>query len=489
MTNYLLNANDYSWSNALLWGNCFRHGEKAITSRGLNQVIHFGLALIEMIPLIGQIAAVFEKTLAHLFLPVDLNDKVVLLAVKNSKLDKRVHDVFSRINSRKLVSCDVDLSNKSLREASKHLLQNNSDKLNPLVISKSEFVSKDFVEHLMRNKADSAIGVKYKPGDKITNMEGALHTFVTPLCPITMQGDYKYSNGHNLISIGNNQGRNVILSAAIHPDFELDKNSEVVMKLAEVKGSACEGQQLPNDFKPFCVSTGTQRLDDYEEKLQKHMVYYLTENHRLPASSEVKKVLKYDEAIQLIEKLINSKDVQGDLKDQYVEVNGHVLVLEVLLNIYIQQVLNEFSVLESTLSQGYVYTIDPPSIFVQQLGGDHVQLLNRLQMLAFKAVQQKLVFKNLRVVGFNDYADPGAISLFKKIFPDKTVCSKVNLFADKGYYSGENKLALVLHNNSDAFGQNIETEGPTSMDGVIGSYSDAAWQLDRKRTSLLKHIV
>lgn len=49
--------------------------------------------------------------------------------------------------------------------------------------------------------------------------------------------------------------------------------------------------------------------------------------------------------------------------------------------------------------------------------------------------------------------------------------------------------ALVLHNNSDAFGQNIETEGETSMDGVIGYNSDAAVQLERGRSDLVNIIV
>ncbi len=47
----------------------------------------------------------------------------------------------------------------------------------PPVISKSEFIPSQMVTQLMRNKKDTAIGVKYLSGDLITNMEGALHTF------------------------------------------------------------------------------------------------------------------------------------------------------------------------------------------------------------------------------------------------------------------------------------------------------------------------
>ena len=48
---------------------------------------------------------------------------------------------------------------------------------------------------------------------------------------------------------------------------------------------------------------------------------------------------------------------------------------------------------------------------------------------------------------------------------------------------------LVIHNNSDGFGQNIETEGMVgSLDGAIGSSSSAAASLERNRKDLLDFI-
>jgi len=52
------------------------------------------------------------------------------------------------------------------------------------VISSSEFVPRNFVEHLMRDKSDTACGVKLGVKsrgipDSITNMEGAMHSLVT----------------------------------------------------------------------------------------------------------------------------------------------------------------------------------------------------------------------------------------------------------------------------------------------------------------------
>lgn len=48
---------------------------------------------------------------------------------------------------------------------------------------------------------------------------------------------------------------------------------------------------------------------------------------------------------------------------------------------------------------------------------------------------------------------------------------------------------LVLHNNSDGFGQNIETEGVSSLDGALGVYSSAAAGLHRKRKDLMEVVV
>jgi len=49
---------------------------------------------------------------------------------------------------------------------------------------------------------------------------------------------------------------------------------------------------------------------------------------------------------------------------------------------------------------------------------------------------------------------------------------------------------LVVHNNSDGFGQNIETEYALgSLDGAVGSNSSAAASLYRGREDLLDFIL
>ena len=156
------------------------------------------------------------------------------------------------------------------------------------------------------------------------------------------------------------------------------------------------------------------------------------------------------------------------------KVGRSILSLEILFQVYVHQIRNEFSVLNPNAPQGYIYTIDPPWIFAKEIGRSEggVLILNRLQALAFRAVSSKGLFSNLKQLGFNDYDDKSMIELFKQILPNVTISSKSALFDAAGNYKGPQGLALVVHNNSDGFGQNIEWEGPSSMDGVIGTYSD-----------------
>lgn len=418
------------------------------------------------------------------------------IQVANVQDKEKISKEFAKVNSAQLVAIDVNLQD---REA---FLKSTTRETSPPIVSKSEFVSDAMASHLMRNKKDSACGVKYQSGDVITNMEGAMHTFLTPVTTTTMVGDYVYRGYHDISHFDQGLGREVILSGAVQPDFELSGRDEVVMKLVEVKDQEVVGQKLAKEFTPLWQQVGhdkgefKKRLPEYEKELQSHMVYNLTRDHKLPKRSDLQdnQIHTPENAVKLIEEQIKtpSDDLVGALKLSFVTLNGHVLSLEALFQLYIQQMENEFSVLEKMLPQGYIYTIDPPAIFATQIGGDrNVDLLNRLQILALVHLKQKgFSFENLKMIAFNDYKDKGASQLLQALFQDKTIVSKSELFkGEDGKFSCREPFALVLHNNSDAFGQNIETEGVGgSMDAAIGNCSDAACHLRRKREDLLAFV-
>jgi hypothetical protein len=374
----------------------------------------------------------------------------------------------------------------------------------PPCISGSEFVPSSMIEHLMRNKKDSAIGVKFQhgkhPPDAITNMEGAIHTFVTPLVLATIHGDYVYSHGHGVSQYdsvnGMQQARKVIISAQVQPDFE---GPDVMQALCTLQDRPIVGEPLPHGFSILSVTEkqSSSRRAAYNASLQRHIVFHLTKAHRLPSQQETEhSPWNLDQAIAFLEDLIRSSSprfngIQGRCIRPH---KGTVLSLEMLFQTALHQLRNELSALEILSPQGYIYTSDPPAIFAAQIGAT---ILNRLQFAALKSLSAENHFKGMRVFAFNDYLDKPAVKLLKHALETQKhvkVVSKSALFqGPKGTYYAlpvtEGAL-LVLHNNSDAFGQNIETEkGFGSMDAVFGVYSNAAACLEKTRPDLLSNVM
>ncbi|TVY17110.1 hypothetical protein LARI1_G007431 [Lachnellula arida] len=393
----------------------------------------------------------------------------------------------------------------------------------PPLISTSPFVPRNMVEHLMRKKKNSALNVKFVSGrrnaqgraDEISNMEGAMHTFVTPAMAAVMTGDYRYSAGHGVTRFGDREGvrrvRNVVLSASIQMDFE---GPHVMLELARLRGEEVRGRDLGVDADAeLRILSGEEKQDDglrneYDGLLRRHMVYHLTKNHSLPARNKIerKSCLSVQDSITYLEGLITAPDPEPHLlanfenavSTRFAKLPGDQIVsLELLLNTAIHQVRNEISALESMCPQGYVYTYNPPSIFARKTGAT---ILNRLLILALRLVSQDNEFRNMRVFGFGDYADKTAVRLLKKALEKQShvrVCSRDDLFRGQGgeydlQEAGDGVLELgkgamlVVHNNSDGFGQNIETEWSAgSLDGAVGANSSGAASLQREREDLV----
>jgi len=380
-------------------------------------------------------------------------------------------------------------------------LSNIEDALPP-VISASEFVPQSLVTHLMRNKKNSAIGVKYLPGDEITNMEGGLHTFITPIVKILMFGDYVFRMRHGVSKFsedgGKQRAREVVMSASVQMDFESRHVMFAVSKLGmeEVHGESLDGT--------FEILSADEKRDptkrtQYDLKLRKHMIAHLTQDSCLPSLTMLNgSHLSQKNALKFLEDYITStvlepQDLVG--KCSKLGYGNDVLSLELLFNTAIHQLRNELSALEILAPQGYIYTYDPAAIFAQKIGAD---FLNRVMLSALKTLSASNVFTNMKAFAFNDYADPGAMKLAKNALEKQkhvAVLRKSDLFRgmgdtyDPSGIDGGEDAWLVVHNNSDGFGQNIETEGAGgSLDGALGFNSSAAASLTRKRPDLLNYV-
>lgn len=238
------------------------------------------------------------------------------------------------------------------------------------------------VEHFMYNKKDMAIGVKltrklyrksdrFPPPDEITNMEGAFHTFVTPIALCMLHGDYYWGPGHVTSGFkvikATQQAPKVIISASIQSDSE---NTEVLLELCALQKQVFPGKALPANF---AIPEVSEKLDEtlreaYDSKLKAHMIYHLKAGNVLPAVSSVHG-MTCAAAIEMIEGNITKLEVVN-FTDIYVHMKNSpksVISLEVFYNKAIHQFRNEFSARAAVAPQGYVYTFDPAAIFAKQM--------------------------------------------------------------------------------------------------------------------------
>ncbi|CAM6091892.1 unnamed protein product [Calypogeia fissa] len=274
---------------------------------------------------------------------------------------------------------------------------------------------------------------------------------------------------------------------------------DVLLAVCALGKSPFVGHPLPEIFTILDVSAkqDSSLREGYDTSLRRHMVANLTRSKTLPSLPEVAgKTIDTSKAITLLENLIKSPTSTLETSTEfYVRIqNGSVVAIELLFNVYVHQLRNELSALEALCPQGYVYTFDPPSIFALDIGAT---ILNRLQFAALKHIASTNNFANMRVFAFNDYADQDAVSLLKVALSSQShvrVLSKVTLFGGpKGTnspMSGNEGALLVIHNNSDGFGQNIETEWKAGMlDGTISANSSAAASLERARPDLVANLM
>jgi len=65
--NCFLEKEDYTWANALLWGNFIGHAKKIREGSLGDRIVHALIAISESIPIIGQIASIAEKLIVNIY--------------------------------------------------------------------------------------------------------------------------------------------------------------------------------------------------------------------------------------------------------------------------------------------------------------------------------------------------------------------------------------------------------------------------------------
>lgn len=389
----------------------------------------------------------------------------------------------------------------------------------PPVIARSPFVPDALVEHLMRNKRDSAITTKYLSGTAITNGEAAMHSFVTALVLATQCGDYAWRGGHTAVELGTSArgrrlGRRVVVSTALHNDFEDSQVAELFFALGdELVGRDLRLRQGGQRFIVPSVAEKNKPVfrRAYDERLRQHAVYHLLPDRRLPPRDELQHwpwtvdgtIARLVLHLQITWSYARETPI-ALLAGRSVRLSApstSILSLPLLLATHIASLANELSALEAlTGPEGYVYTFQPPSIFARRLPAELSLLLVicALREIVLASAQPEAAVKLARLRAFAlSTHSPALSSLFPllrlSLVAHIPALALSSLFpAPSQTYAPPASLAratLVIHNNSDAFGQNIESEqSGGSVDGVVGAWGDASRGLRRDRSDLLAFV-
>jgi hypothetical protein len=364
----------------------------------------------------------------------------------------------------------------------------------------------------MYYKKRSALGVKYCQGDIITDGEAMLGgAFTAPVIQALIPGWWHWMGAQKPIPGAmfprNEQGKiqvaQVVMSFTTHPDFEL--LGQGMWVLAGLSDQRLEGRSLSGDLK---IPTVEEKKNPnirtfYDNVLMSHAICHLIPGYTRPALSEinlqnVQQCIHQNLLVGYLDVLIQQNQISGQIGSLipyaqfwYTNQQGQqfyqIVDLNLLHQSYIHQLRNELRVLNSAMPQGYVYTIDPPSIFAKTLGGAALGagVLNRFQALAFQYLYktEPQLFQNMKMFAFNDYVpnDNMLDHYQRNVFMQSQikVVSKKTLFSTQNlHYNGPEGLALVIHPNGDLYGKNIQTEGYSSLEGLIGNTSNAACCLD-----------
>ena len=117
VNNVLLSKDDYTLSNALLWGNCTHHFQRLSEDSFCNgrTIVDLTLFLLELPPIIGQIVSLFETFIAFSLLrdgdSSELDDQNQTNYKEKISPDRvRLHELYNSIKSEENILDDLNLT-------------------------------------------------------------------------------------------------------------------------------------------------------------------------------------------------------------------------------------------------------------------------------------------------------------------------------------------------------------------------------------------
>lgn len=395
----------------------------------------------------------------------------------------------------------------------------------PPITFKPPFMSTSLTKHLLTKKTDTTfMGQKWKPGSQITNMEAAFASFMA-ITTVAYTPTTTMWEGAAGTQIKHNEGNKlcpIIVSGTIQPDLEkgvtTKKNSNevisddrVILKMAEISTAEQKGKLHDltklDQAREKLDKNSAQGVEKYDNMLKEHMIYHLYDDHSIPTKVNDLKFNQLEEIAAKIEKGENPKDLLKGTA--FTTIGGEKqLSLEFFFNFYREQLRNELNALDLQAPNGYVYTIDPPQIFLQGISGDNAmkmndnikgnqKFFNMVQAMALCDLKKEGYGQNIKAIGFNSYtegANSPTLQFFTKNIGEGVIVKDKKELFEEGSYKGVSEdpnnaqFVLVEHNNSDGGNNYISNEGCSSADGYKGTQTTAAFSIGNNARGITDHI-
>ena len=154
-------------------------------------------------------------------------------------------------------------------------------------------------------------------------------------------------------------------------------------------------ETLGNLHFPSTINTKTKQNDkarkEYDDQLRQYLVYHLNSNHKLPLAASVREqAMTITQILAFLAKSIEEEkapNLPNVMFGKYLHHKSRIISLEIMFNTAVQQIRNELLLLEHLCSvQGYVYTFNPPAIFVRFFREYGTELLSRIHVAGLKYV-------------------------------------------------------------------------------------------------------
>lgn len=152
---YSLEKSEYSWKNALFWGNFAGHCRKLSEGSLGDRLVHALIAFVELIPILSQISSIFEKIIVDNFSKIRI-DRSFLIERKCSSgcvslNDGRISGVYSLVNE----------SGKCIRPPRQKVKENSNQQRG---VSNNLEANSGGVLRSDANELASRLNFQYRPG-------------------------------------------------------------------------------------------------------------------------------------------------------------------------------------------------------------------------------------------------------------------------------------------------------------------------------------